>query len=146
MPSFSSNSKEKLASAHVDLQKIFAEVIKHRDCTILYGHRTSAEQFELFKKGREFQHGQWAVADRSKVVIYLDGHDKKSKHNHMPSRAVDCWKFPIDWEDKEEMHEFAGFVLGISQAMFDRGEIGNEIEWGGNWSSFKDMPHFEIKE
>lgn len=144
MPSFSTNSKEKLATAHSDLQHVFNEVIKHMDCTILYGHRNPDEQFELFKRGRAYQHGQWIIVNRDEVVTYLDGFDKKSKHNYLPSHAVDCWVYPIDWNEKEKMSHFAGFVLGIAQGMYDRGEIKNKIEWGGNWSTLVDRPHFQI--
>ena len=144
MPSFGSRSIERLSTAHEDLQKVFNEVIKHFDCSIIYGHRTSKEQFELFKKGREFQHGHWVITDKSKVVTYLDGIDKKSKHNYTPALAVDVWKYPIDWSETEEMNHFAGFVLGVAQRMYDKGEIKNKLEWGGNWASFKDMPHFQL--
>ncbi len=143
MAKFGTRSLERLSTAHEDLQKVFNEVIKYFDCSIIFGHRTPAEQFELFKKGREFQHGQWVKT--GSVVNYLDGYDKKSKHNYSPSHAIDTWLYPIDWSETEEMKHFAGFVLGIAQRMYDKGEIKNEIEWGGNWRSFIDMPHFQLK-
>jgi len=145
MAKFGTRSIEKLSTAHADLQKVFNEVIKTFDCSIIFGHRTPAEQFELFKKGREYQHGQWAVVDKRKIVTYLDGYDKKSKHNHLPSKAIDTWLYPIDWSETEEMKHFAGFVLGVAKTMLRNGEIENEIEWGGNWKSFVDMPHFQLK-
>ena len=53
MYKFSKRSKDNLASADIKLQQLFNEVIKEFDCTVIYGHRTPEEQFELFKKGRE---------------------------------------------------------------------------------------------
>ena len=146
MPSFGNTSKAKLATAHEDLQKIFNEAIKQFDFSVIFGHRTPEEQFELFKKGRSLNiDGEWIITDKSKVVTYLDGYEKKSKHNYLPSHAVDVWLYPIDWSKTEEMNHFAGFVLGLAQSMYDKGEIKNKIEWGGNWESFRDMPHFQLK-
>ena len=68
------------------------------------------------------------------------------RHNANPSRAVDVVPYPIDWDDRERFHLFAGFVLGIAQSM----EIN--IRWGGDWNknfevddnNFDDFPHFEL--
>ena len=143
MPSFGTKSKERLATAHEDLQKLFNEVIKYFDCSILYSYRTPEEQFELFKQGREFIDGKWVKTGN--VVTYLDGYDKKSKHNYLPSKAVDIWNYPINWNETIKMEHLAGFVLGVAKMMYNNGDIQNEIEWGGNWKSFRDMPHFQLK-
>ncbi len=145
MPHFSNRSKERLSNAHSDLQKVFNKAIKYFDFSILYSYRTSEEQFELFKKGRSLNiDGNWIITDKGKVVTYLDGYNKKSKHNESPSHAVDVWLYPINWNETKDMNHFAGFVLGIAKTMLENKEIENEIEWGGNWRSFVDMPHFEI--
>ena len=52
MPSFSGRSKEKLASCHPDLQKVFNEVIKHIDCTIIEGHRGEERQNRFADEGK----------------------------------------------------------------------------------------------
>ena len=67
-------------------------------------------------------------------------------HNASPSRAADVVPYPVDWDDRERFHLFAGFVLGIAQSM----EIN--IRWGGDWNKnfdvddnqFDDFPHFEL--
>lgn len=120
MPSYSAKSKERLATAHPLLQDLFNEVIKHRDCAILYGHRNKAEQEEAFNNGRSKAH--WG----------------QSFHNYSPSLAVDAMPWPINWEDLKGIHEFAGFVLGIAAAK------GIPIRWGGHFKSFFDGPHFEL--
>ena len=60
--------------------------------------------------------------------------------------ACDVVPYPIDWNDRERFHLFAGFVLGIANQM------GIELRWGGDWNrnwevddnKFDDFPHFEL--
>ena len=129
MPKFGSKSKERLLTCDIKLQKIFNEVIKHIDCSVLEGHRSAERQDKLFK-------------DKKTKVKYPNG-----RHNANPSRAVDVVPYPIDWDDRERFHLFAGFVLGIAQSM------GIKLRWGGDWNqnfevddnNFDDFPHFEIR-
>lgn len=138
MYKFSKRSKENLASADVKLQQLFNEVIKEFDCTVICGHRTPEEQFELFRKGRERVDGWWKIVDKSKVVTNIDGFTKKSKHNYSPSKAVDVVPFPLDWNDIDAFKLLASVVK--RKAM----ELGIDVEWGGDWKSFKDYPHWQI--
>lgn len=129
MPYFSEISKVKLNTCHSDLIRLFNEVVKHFDCTIVCGHRGETAQTEAYEAGLSTL--QWP----------------DSKHNKMPSMAVDVWPYPIDWTDKERAYHFAGFVKGIAIAM------GIDIRWGGDWDSdtdvhdqnFYDLPHFELR-
>ena len=52
MPKFSNRSAERLATCHADLQRLFNEVIKKYDCTILEGHRSNERQEELYRQGK----------------------------------------------------------------------------------------------
>lgn len=139
MYKFSKRSKDNLATADIKLQQLFNEVIKEIDCTVIYGHRTTEEQFALFKKGRERIDGWWQVVDKSKVVTKLDGNTKKSKHNYYPSKAVDVVPYPLDWNDIESF-KLLGSVVKIKAL-----ELGIEVTWGGDWVSLRDYPHWEIK-
>ena len=130
MPKFGKSSKFKLLSCDYRLQDVFKEVIKYVDCSVLEGHRKQERQDELFKNGKT-------------KVKYPNG-----RHNADPSRAVDVVPYPIDWDDRERFHLFAGFVLGIARSM------GIKLRWGGDWNmnfevddnKFDDFPHFEIRE
>lgn len=129
MPSFSSKSKTKLDTAHADLQKLFNEVIKHWDCTVLEGHRTEQRQNELYETGK------------SKVRY------PNSKHNASPSRAVDVVPYPIDWNDWNRFYAFVGYVLATADQLGI--EVVSGLDWNDNKNfkdqSFMDAPHFQLK-
>lgn len=138
MPNYSRSSLDKLATCDPRLQRLFLEVIKHRDNTILEGHR-----------GQALQH-----------LYFTDGRSKKDwpegEHNSIPSRAVDSVPYPLDWDKVNkndraainEMYLYGGLVLGIAAML----EI--PIRWGGDWDGdgeitdqqFHDLPHFELRE
>ena len=138
MPSYSDRSTIRLESCHEDLQLVFNEVIKFYDVTILYGHRSAREQFELFKKGRRQANGVWVIGNKSEIVTYRDGTTKPSKHQKIPSVAIDIIPYPFDndWYGAE-FHYMAGVVLRIAD------ELGIGLRWGGRWT-WKDRPHFEL--
>tara|TARA_R100001594_G_scaffold122846_1_gene159099 strand:- start:1615 stop:2007 length:393 start_codon:yes stop_codon:yes gene_type:complete len=128
MPKFGSKSLEKLSTCDKRLQLVFNEVIKTVDCSVLEGHRGKARQNALYFEGK------------SKVKY------PKGRHNANPSRAVDVVPYPIDWDDRERFHLFAGFVIGTAS------QLGIKLRWGGDWNinwfvddnKFDDFPHFEL--
>lgn len=128
MPSFSNRSIARLSTCDYRLQRVFNEVIRHRDCTILEGYRGKEKQDEAYNSGR------------SKVKF------PNSNHNKNPSKAVDVmpWfknKPHVRWDmDKGELREFAGFVLGVAAGM------GITLRWGGHFRGFFDGPHYELME
>tara|TARA_R110002050_G_scaffold237774_1_gene373858 strand:- start:192 stop:584 length:393 start_codon:yes stop_codon:yes gene_type:complete len=130
MPRYSKKSKERLASCDKRLQRVFKEVIKYVDCSILEGYRNKERQNKLYDEGRT-------------KVKYPNG-----RHNISPSKAVDVTPYPVDWEDRERQTLFAGFVIGIARGM------GIRLRWGGDWdmdfqvmdNRFDDFPHFEVRD
>jgi peptidoglycan L-alanyl-D-glutamate endopeptidase CwlK len=126
MAKFSKTSAAKLATCHPDLQKIFNDIIKTRDCVIICGARTLEEQQKAFAGG----------------FSKLDGIKKKSKHQvskeQTLSLAVDVLPYPIDWNDKKGHEDFARAVKATA------GHYGIKIKWGGDFKSFSDRPHFEL--
>lgn len=127
MPKFGKRSKERLSTIHPKLQKLFNEVIKYYDCSVICGHRTKEEQDKAYPK-------------YSKVKF------PNSKHNTLPSVAADVVPYPIDWDDYARFKEFGFFVLGVAAGM------GIKITWGADWNKnydvddekFKDFPHFQL--
>ena len=129
MPYFGKSSKKRLNTCESNLQKVFNEVIKHVDCSVLEGHREKDRQNKLFEEGKT-------------KVKYPNG-----RHNRQPSSAVDVTPYPVDWKDRERQTLFAGFVIGVASQM------GINLRWGGDWDQdfqvvdnrFDDFPHFELK-
>tara|TARA_Y100001963_G_scaffold68502_1_gene95455 strand:+ start:5602 stop:6021 length:420 start_codon:yes stop_codon:yes gene_type:complete len=128
MPKFGTKSKKVLATCHPDLQKLFKEVVKKFDCTIIQGNRSVEEQEALY------------VGGKTKV--------KFSKHNYIPAIAVDVTPYPVDFDNTDRHYYFGGYVLAIAE------RLGLNIRWGGDWDSdretkdqtFNDLVHFELKE
>lgn len=128
MPKFSKSSKDRLATAHPDLQRLFTEVVEYFDCSVICGHRDQAEQ-------------DLAYATKKSKLKWPN-----SKHNKTPSLAVDVVPWPVDWKDTDRFLFFGGFVMGMAKAM------GISLRWGGDWDGdndqkdekFRDLPHFEL--
>lgn len=144
---YSKRSRSNLDTCHQDLQKIFDRVILKYDNTAICGARTDSEQFKLYKKGRKLAGDAWIIEDKSKVVTYKDGYNKKSKHQppegSILSMALDAVPYPIDWDDTEGFIAFGNYVKGVADTLLDYGEIEHALEWGGDWK-WKDMPHFQL--
>jgi len=122
MPKFGLISQQRLATCHEDLQRVMNEVIKWYDISIICGHRGEAEQNRAYETGHSKL--RWP----------------NSKHNRLPSLAVDIAPWPIDWNDHKRFWYMGGLVMGVAAKM------GIKIDWGGNWISFIDLPHFELQE
>ena len=130
MPAFSERSLAHLNSCDPRLQALFTQVIKIVDCTILCGHRNEEDQNRVFLRGM------------SKLMF------PKSKHNTLPSKAVDVVAYPIAWNDRERLYLFVGVVKGVA-SMMDI-PIRSGLDWDNDFDvkdqSFFDGPHFELIE
>lgn len=121
----SQKSLTKLEGAHPDLAKVIirAAALSSVDFTVLEVLRTAARQKELVAKG----------ASKTMKSRHLPGADGKS-------RAVDIapldggqvsWAWPMYFK----------LAPIIKQAAKD---VGVPIEWGGDWRTFKDGPHWQL--
>lgn len=132
MAKLGKTSEERLYGCHPDLQRLVREVVARLpypyDLTVVAGHRGEKEQNAAYATGRSTK--QWP----------------DSKHNTLPSRAVDLAPYPIDWNDVKRFAFLAGFVKAVAV------DLGICIRWGGDWDSdsrttdqkFQDLPHFEL--
>ena len=87
------------------------------------GIRTPEQQNRLFKEG----------------VSKADGYKKISKHQ--TGDALDVVPYVngrASWDEKE--------LLKVAVCMLQASkELDYNIQWGGFWRTFKDLPHYQIK-
>lgn len=128
MPKFSSSSLEKLKTCDPRLQEILNDAIKHYDFTILHGHRSEAEQNTLKELG--LSKLEWP----------------NSKHNSIPSKAVDIVSTPIKWNDMRAHFFLAGLIFGIAKMKGINIRMGVDFNRNFNFGddSFLDAFHFEL--
>lgn len=120
MASFSASSKKHLAGAHPLLQRLFNEVIKEIDCTVLDSQRGKAEQEQAFRRGNSRAHfGQ-------------------SPHNYAPSVSVDVVPYPLDWDDLKAFRALAKVVKAKAAA------LGIKVKHGATFKGLADWPHWEL--
>lgn len=117
-------SKLLLATCDVRLQQLVTDVAAHvdagacpgvSDITVLCGYRGEAAQNKAFREGK------------SKLLY------PHSKHNRVPSMAVDIAPYPINWQDTAAFEALRKFVLERASALGIRIRV---ISW--------DLPHFEL--
>jgi hypothetical protein len=127
MPKFSKHSLDRLEEADPLLQVICNEAIKKIDFSVICAYRGKDEQNLAFKRGN------------SKLKY------PNSRHNHLPSFAVDLYPYPVDLKDIKRFHELAEIMLKTSDIVLK--DSGYFLRWGGNYKgNFKDYPHFELIE
>ena len=119
MNNFGLKSLKRIKECHIDLQTIAYELIKVMDVTILCGHRNEIDQNNAFINGKSKL--QWP----------------QSKHNVLPSLAIDIAPYPIDWKNIDKFNEMCDHVERIAK------DKGIKIRLGRDFS-FKDYPHVEI--
>lgn len=135
---FGIRSTDNLKTCHPDLQRVALRMIGYGvlDFSVIEGHRSVERQRQLYVEGR----------------TQIDGVTKASKHNALPSNAMDLLPYPAElngvnvWQDKQRFCVLAGLAYAAAA------EEGVKIRWGCDWdgdgnnadSTFHDMPHFEL--
>ena len=86
------------------------------------GIRTAKEQHELYKKG----------------VSKADGYISPS--HHQSGRALDFYAYvdgKASWDPK--------YLTAVAVAFMKAAELlGHRIQWGGNFKTFRDLPHIQL--
>lgn len=131
---FSQRSLSRLQTCHPDLQLLMVEALADPECpcdmSVLCGYRGEEEQNAAYASGA------------SKLKF------PQSRHNQTPSLAVDVAPYingAISWE-WEHYYPLAAHIKGTWQRLEQRElTTGNHsLSWGGDWSSFKDGPHWQL--
>ena len=113
-------SKKNLIGVHEDLRAVVERAIEisEVDFTVIEGRRSKRRQEELVKSG----------ASRTMNSRHLTGH------------AVDLAPYiggTIRW-DWPPFHKIAKAMKKAAR------EMDIDLEWGGDWKTFKDGPHFQL--
>lgn len=110
-------SKKKLEGVHPDLVKVVERSIEitEQDFTVLEGLRDIERQRELVNTGKS----------------------TTMNSRHLTGHAVDLAPWPISWE-------WEGFYPIADAMKTAADELGVSLEWGGDWKSFPDGPHFQL--
>ncbi len=116
----SKRSKDRLSGVHPDLVRVVEKAIEISDIdfTVLEGVRSMARQQQLVAAG----------ASQTMQSRHITGH------------AVDLAPYvggQVRW-DWPLYHKLAATVKKAAE------DVGVPIEWGGDWTSFKDGPHFQL--
>ena len=123
-------SRSRLEGVHPDLKAVveLAITLTMLDFTVLEGARSDERQIVLFAVGATS-----TMNSRHKVKKVEDGGDGFA-------HAVDLGAW-IDGEVRWDWPLYDKIAACMKLASF---ELGIEIEWGGDWRSFRDGPHFQL--
>lgn len=124
MPDLSMISRQRLFTCHPDLQLLVMAVAKRIRLMVVCGHRGKEEQNLHFTTGKSQL--AWPF----------------SKHNKLPSEAVDC--APLTEDGKIDWNDIAAFKAMGQVFKEEATRLKLSIRWGGDWQRFKDYPHFEL--
>jgi peptidoglycan LD-endopeptidase CwlK len=119
--SLGSRSKKRLEGVHPDLVRVVERAIEltEVDFTVLEGMRTVARQKKLVAKGASTtMNSRHLTGHAVDIGAWVDGTVR--------------WDWPLYYKLAEAMKQAAK-------------ELNVDLEWGGDWKSFKDGPHFELR-
>lgn len=116
----SKKSRDRLAGVHPDLVKVVERAIEitEIDFAVLEGVRSKTRQEQLVKAGAS----------------------QTMRSRHLTGHAVDLGAYvagSVRW-DWPLYHKLA---IAVKQAA---AELQVPIEWGGDWTTFKDGPHWQL--
>lgn len=116
----SQRSLAKLEGVHPDLVKVVKHAIEisEIDFCVTEGLRTRERQEQLVKAGAS----------------------KTTRSRHLTGHAVDLAAY-VDGEIRWDWPLYGKLATAMKRAAED---CNIPIEWGGDWVSFKDGPHFQL--
>ena len=110
-------SLQNLSGVHPDLVAVVKRAIEitEQDFTVIEGIRNINRQRELVKTGKS----------------------TTMNSRHLTGHAVDIAPWPISW-DWEYFYPIADAMKQAAE------ELEVDLEWGGDWKSFPDGPHYQL--
>lgn len=144
----STRSKDRLKGVLPIMVAAFDAAIKHPECPFDFGIpsngglRTTEEQQALFAQGRSVGRKVLPIVTNADGVVNKSNHQKKSTGF---GHAIDIYIFngetkEAEW-DKAKLTAVARHIQKVALEVFKL-----KVEWAGDWKTFKELPHFEVKE
>ncbi len=112
---FSKRSDFFVSTCHPDLQILLYEAIKVIDFSVIDGARDEESQNAKFRDGL------------SKVKY------PNSRHNTVPSMAVDIAPYPINFDNRERFLVFGATIMQIARQLYEEGKMTHRLRWGADW-------------
>ena len=112
-----SRSLQNLSGVHPDLVAVVKRAVEitEQDFSVIEGIRNINRQRELVKTGKS----------------------TTMNSRHLTGHAVDIAPWPISW-DWEYFYPIADAMKQAAE------ELDVALEWGGDWKSFPDGPHYQL--
>jgi peptidoglycan L-alanyl-D-glutamate endopeptidase CwlK len=140
MYSLSKRSLSRLEGIQPILIDILIEAIKESPYDFgipqFGGLRTAEDQNMLYQKGRDLP---------GRIVTNVDGYNKLSNHQAPKGEeygeAFDIYAYvnrKASWKT-EHLEAIAEHIKKVALEKFDV-----KLTWGGDWTGFRDMPHFQL--
>jgi len=125
---FSKTSENHLVTCHAALRLVARTVIQSYNCRIIWGHR-----------GEDDQNKAYFAGNSTKMF-------PESKHNKMPSLAMDIIPYPINWNNLNLFWHLGGRILQIADL------LDIKLIWGRDWDrdndftdqTLMDYAHYEL--
>ena len=110
-------SRQRLSGVHPDLVAVVKRAIEitEQDFSVTEGIRHIERQRKLVATGKS----------------------TTLNSRHLTGHAVDLVPYPVSW-DWEYFYPIADAMKQAAK------ELKVDLEWGGDWKSFKDGPHFQL--
>ena len=117
MYKLSLRSKQRLSGVHPDLVDVVKRAIEitEQDFSVTEGIRHIERQKKLVATGKS----------------------TTLNSRHLTGHAVDLVPYPVSW-DWEYFYPIADAMKQAAE------ELDVDLEWGGDWKSFPDGPHFQL--
>lgn len=140
MSVYSSNSRARLDTCHPNLQRLFESLLEECDHTIISGYRDKEEQNQLVADGKSQL--KWPNSKHNTQIL-----DRTTGKYLGESRAVDVLPYcnktkrMINGDEPGDTVRILRFATRVFQKA---AELKIGIRWGGNWTTLKDYPHWEL--
>lgn len=146
MKTFNNASRVRLADVRHELRAVAERALElcELQFEVVQGARSQNEQDHLYGKGRT---GAQCVAVGIPATFARPGEAKVTwtrKSNHIGGKAIDVVPViagKINWDDSGKLGAWPKIADAFKRAA---AELNIAIEWGGDWKSTKDRPHFEL--